>query len=208
MTIEKKRIVEDHEIFIKLIDGDNTYRRIFCGLGWPFADKPGFVVVLAEDFDCDHSIEHSPRHMRILAECESDNLEILYRATVKYKQRYLFEDVFGNRANPLNEAWQKWGYVGVLYPDCFLKVTLNIVGQFVKKNTSATRKTLNFGDSVLPGYLSDLEADKIEADNLDQLPPIAALGYCLAEMELEKPLRMWPKPRVEPIMSDAGWLAT
>ena len=210
MPIEKKRTVIDYEIVFKLIDTEtkHVYRRIICGLGWPYGNRPGFVAVVAEDFDRDHAIEHSPRQFHVLDEHESPEIESLHRHCLKFIKKFHLEEIYGNRANPLNELWQQWGGAGILYPSYFDTITLNLVSQLIRKNIGATRKTLSFAKSKLPGYLTAFKPEMVETDNLEHNPPIAALGYCLSELERTEPVKM---PVSRPPKMDygpSGWMAS
>jgi hypothetical protein len=45
-------------------------------------------------------------------------------------------------------------------------------------------KTLHIGEGrMLPGFLSMLREEEIEGKGLESFPPVAALGYALAELE-------------------------
>ncbi len=195
MVIEKQNInigFSDN-VVEKLVDTENnaSYRRILCGFAWPFADRAGFAIVLGEDFEKDYSLQLSPRHLRILIEHESFDLEELYRACLRFQSIYLFKSVLGNYHNPLRDIWRKYEKNEKrleIDPPCYFdEITLNLVAQLVKKNTASDRKTLHFGKSVLPGYLTTLIPKSIEKEKLECKPALAALGYVLSEMERVDP---------------------
>jgi len=208
MAVERREKIEDDEVIVKFVDQNNgrVYRRLLCGLGWPYADKPGFVVVLAEDFDRDHSIEHSPRHYWVMAEHESDDIEEFHRVCLKFQSEYLFENVLCDYENPAYDLWSQYGEIELCKPYDSENITLNVVAQLIRKNTSKTRKTLHFGDSQLPGYLANLLPDEIENKRLDHNPPIAALGCVISEMERVKPIRLKVTKRRSFPQGPGGWM--
>ena len=139
MQFIKKSIVGDFE---KLIDpgSGREYRRILCGFAWPYSDRPGFVVVLGEDFDQDHEKEFSPRHFRVLKEHEDFDIEELHRACLKFRSEYLFESVLGNRSErcgPLYKIWQQNESestgIDIKGPYDFENISLNLITQLLKK---------------------------------------------------------------------------
>lgn len=167
------------------------YGRIIDGFAWPWAEKPGAVVTIAESHSADHSLPFSPRHLWILEEFFSSDLEELYRACLRHRDHLCVKKVKGNPHNSLKRLWSKLGDEGgriyISEPPSIKSIDLNYVIQLVRKRTSL-QKTLHFGEgSSLPGYLSTLREEEIGKGNtLERCPPIAALGYCLSL--LEKPL--------------------
>lgn len=190
MKIETKWIeVRGGSDIKRLVDIDSgmTFRRILAGLGWPYAERPGFVVALGENFDQDHSLPYSPRHYRVLVEHETSDLEELQRVCHKFRDDFCLNSILGDPESPVYELWRRNQRDGVLInitlPCDFEKIDLNLIAQLVRRNTE-TRKTLHFGDSKLPGYLTRFVADRMEAESLEQFPPMVAFGFVLAEMEL------------------------
>lgn len=166
-------------------DSDMTFRRILGGLGWPYTERPAFVVVIGEDLEPDHSLPHSPHHYRILAEHETSDLEELQRFCHKCEDDFCLDSVLGNPDNSIHELWkqQKGIPTRVALPNDYEKIDLNLIAQLVKQNTE-TRKTLHFGESKIPGYLTRFVADRIENELLEQFPPMTAFGFVLAQMAL------------------------
>jgi hypothetical protein len=173
----------------KLVDTDTgkVFRRIIAGLGWPYAERPGFVVALGEDFEQDYSLPHSPRHYRVLAEHETSDLEELQRACHKLRDDFRLNVILGNPENPVYEVWRRnredAPMVNIVLPADFEKIDLNLVAQLVRRNTEG-RKTLHFGESKLPAYLTRFVAERMKNETLEQFPPMMAFGFTLAEMEL------------------------
>jgi hypothetical protein len=83
----------DGRIFFQDKDGKAKYARVIGGLGWP-GIKPGFAVVLGEDFDEDPSLKI--RHVKVFAKIEEENIEMLFQKCLGARDRYQVEDFFGN----------------------------------------------------------------------------------------------------------------
>ena len=110
MKIEEKWIkVRGGSDIKKLVDIESgkSFRRIIAGLGWPYAERPGFVVVIGEDSEPDHSLRLSPRHYLILAEVETSDLEELQRACSRFRDDYCLNSILGNPDSPIHELWRR-----------------------------------------------------------------------------------------------------
>ena len=156
------------------------------------AAAPGFICVLGEDFKQDFSLPFSPRHMRILVEFESSNLENLHRSCRQFKEEFNLKNILGRQDTPLFEIWNQSKEsdqrVYLLPPYDFEKITLDLISQLVRRHTERGYKTLHFGDhSRLPSYLSGLTPEEVKKNDAQYHPAIAAFGYCLCEMEFRKP---------------------
>jgi len=177
---------EDIERFVDPETG-KVFRRILGGVGWPYAEKPGFIVVLGEDLEEDHNLPHSPRHCRVLAEHETPDLEELQRYCHKFRDDFCLTSILGNPENPIYELWRRRtpnATINVSQPCDVDKIDLNLVGQLLRRNTEG-RKTLHFGsDSKLPGYFTRFVAKRIEKEEIEEYPAIAAFGFVLVEVEL------------------------
>lgn len=195
MTIERKMYREGRYKFQRFEDLKSglIYRRIYCGFAWPFSAMAGFICVLAEDFKPDHSLPHSPRHLRILSEFESSNLEALHRRCRQIKDEFDLKQILGIDDTPLYEIWNQSKKIDekiyLSAPYCLEKINLNLISQLVRRHTEKGFKTLHFGSqSRLPSYLSTLVAEEIQEKDTQAYPAIAAFGYCLCEMELRSPV--------------------
>jgi len=188
MKIEKREITlrSGNEI-MKLADKDSdmTFQRILGGLGWPYAERPGFILVMGEDFDPDHSLPHSPHHYRVLAEHETSDLEEIQRFCHKFEEDFCLSSFLGNPENPIYEMWKKQkGHPSrISLPYDFEKLNLNLIVQLVRQNTEA-RKTLHFGESKIPGSLTRFMVDRIENEKIEEFPAMTAFGFILAQMAL------------------------
>lgn len=195
MTIKRKMYREGRYKFQRFEDlkSELIYRRIYCGFAWPFSAMAGFICVLAEDFKPDHSLPHSPRHLRILSEFESSNLEALHRRCRQITEEFDLKQILGIDDTPLYEIWNQSKKIDekiyLSAPYCLEKINLNLISQLVRRHTEKGFKTLHFGSqSRLPSYLSTLVAEEIQEKDIQAYPAIAAFGYCLCEMELRSPV--------------------
>ena len=109
MPIKRKMCREGRYKFERFEDlkAGILYRRIYCGFAWPFSAKAGFICILAEDFKQDFSLQFGPRHLRILSEFESINLEELHRCCLAFKDEYDLKHILGNNDTPLYEIWNQ-----------------------------------------------------------------------------------------------------
>jgi hypothetical protein len=170
------------------------YRRIYCGFAWPFSAMAGFICVLAEDYKPDYSLQFGPRHLRMLSEFESSNLEALHRCCRQIKEEFDLEQILGIDDTPLYEIWNQSKKpdekIYLSAPSCLEKIDLNLISQLVRRHTERGYKTLHFGDqSRLPSYLSTLTPEEIQEKDITIYPAIAAFGYCISEMELRSPVK-------------------
>jgi hypothetical protein len=196
MAIQKKIYREGRvkvERFEDLESGV-IYRRIYCGFAWPFSAKAGFICVLAEDFKQDYSLQFGPRHLRILDEFESSNLEALHRRCRQIKEEFNLKQILGINDTPLYEIWNQSKKpderIRLSSPYEFEKINLDLISQLVRRHTERGYKTLHFGDqSRLPSYLSTLTPEEIQEKDITIYPAITAFGYCISEMELRSPVK-------------------
>jgi hypothetical protein len=196
MPIKRKRYHEGRHKFERFEDLKSglIYRRIYCGFAWPFLTMPGFICVLGEDYTPDHELQFSPRHMRVLVEYESSNLEELHRRCCWIRDKFDLNQIIGIDDTPLYKIWNQSSEPDTkIYfsaPYNLEKIDLNLISQLVRRHTERGYKTLHFGDqSRLPSYLSELTADKIKENEIQEYPPIAALGFCLSQMEFTTPVK-------------------
>ena len=196
MAIKRKMYREGRYKFERFEDAEtgDLYRRIYCGFAWPFSARAGFICVLAEDYKQDYSLQFGPRHLRILDEFESSNLEELHRRCRQIKEGFDLKQILGVDDTPLYEIWnQSKDPAEKIYlsaPSCLEKIDLNLISQLVRRHTERGYKTLHFGDqSRLPSYLSTLTPKEIQDQDIQTYPAIAAFGYCISEMELRQPVK-------------------
>jgi len=197
LQIQRKRKRYGKNIYDVFTDteADRDYLRIVSGMGWPYADRAGFVVLLGEDLEQDFSLPHNPRHFRVLAEHTTGDMEELHRVCLELKTEFQVDHILADVDSPLLKIWQKIteasdGSVPLRSPQGCDDIDVNFVGQLIKKNT-AGQKTLHFGtNSALPSHLSSLAVDAVEKANIKHRPEIAALGYALSKLEMTEPSRV------------------
>ena len=141
MPIRRKMYHEGRYKFERFEDLESGlfYRRIYCGFAWPYSAMSGFICILAEDFIPDHSLPYSPRHLRILDEFESSNLEELHRRCRELKEEFKLEQILGIDDIPLYEIWNQSKRpdekIYLSSPYDFEKITLNLISQLVRRHT-------------------------------------------------------------------------
>jgi hypothetical protein len=174
---------------------DRIYGRIISGIGWPWAEREGAVLTVAEMYERDHSLPHSPRHCYVLDEFYSSDLEELHRCCGKARDKLCAQSVVGDPHSSLNELWRNLGdsapTIYISKPPSFENIDLNFSSQLVRKRTSI-QKTLHIGEGrMLPGFLSTLREEEIEGKSLQSFPAIAALAFTLAVMEGQLTTGTW-----------------
>ena len=196
MTIQMKMYREGRYRFERFEDLKSgvIYRRIYCGCAWPFSAMAGFICVLAEDLKPDYSLQLGPRHLRILDEFESSNLETLHRRCRQIRDEFDLKQILGIDDTPLYEIWNQSKMpdekIYLTSPYNFEKINLNLISQLVRRHTERGYKTLHFGDqSRLPSYLSTLTPEEIQEKDITIYPAIAAFGYCISEIELRQSVK-------------------
>ena len=176
-----------HNVFVyKDIENGRTYGTIVCGLGWPYAEKPGFIVVVAQSLEKDHSIPFSPYHLYTLKEFESSDLEELHRHCLMFKEQLCAEYILGNSDDHIYSIWRSCSAgnpsITVTQPSDYDKLNLNYVAQLIRKH--GQHNTLHIGAGfALPGFFQLLRAEDIESKTMEHYPPLAALGYALSYLE-------------------------
>lgn len=192
MIIEK---TEDRDGAISFEDKETKkkYSRIIGGLGWPQA-TPGFVVVVAEDFDEDPSLKK--RHVRVLAEIEDQGLETLFQKSLELRDRYQVQNFYGNTEDKsLMEFWHDYNRDLKDVPSLWLSLApfpedfayhARVIRDRLEKGE---KKTLHFGlESLLPGYLLELSPEETIKATVYDHPAISSLGYVVSYLK-SHPLR-------------------
>jgi len=186
---DRKKYLEDTDI-------GHKYRRINAGFAWPAAGKDGFIVVMAEDLNQDFSKEYNPRHFKVLAEFESPNLENLHRQCLKFRKDFLCGSILGKSESSFIKIWRQFReHPGLSMP--YEDLDLKLFNQLLLKNTN--RGTLHFqANSLLPKYLIQLTHEDLKNNEIEDFPPVAALGYVLCEMDFHAPYPIFrPKRNVK-----------
>ncbi len=190
------------------------YRRIVGGLAWPYGGKPGFAVVIAEDFEEDKSL--TGRHLWVLNELEAPDVADLVGRCQDLRDTFQARDWFGTLRNK--------SMLAVLYhlqkdlghkdrfsfspaPHADDSQGLGYYLPVIKEHLRINRKILHFGkDSKMAGYVAQVGPEALNQDPIEY-PPIAALGYALSYLVIHKPEPVSPK--VRPTYSGPGsWMAS
>lgn len=169
------------------------YKRVVGGLAWP-SIRPGFAVILAEDWDEDPHLK--ARHFRLLAEAEEGEIqEILEWCRVMHvNSSEAHWCWYGERNNKpamsfcsrMNRNLYEQGMLGVRIANApyaddprGFEFCVNIL----KEHLRPERKTLHLGEqSALPGYLMNLSSRDIIRASAQDYPAIAAAGYAMAAL--------------------------
>lgn len=169
------------------------YRRIIGGLAWPDGGKPGFALVIAEDFEQDPNLKD--RHLWVLREVEEADVASLVRLCQDLRDTFHAKDWFGNIRNNSMRAIFYHLQKDLDYKDRFSfspaphaddPQGLGYYLPLIKECLGINRKTLHFGEgSKLPGYLA-MGPETLNQDPAEY-PPVAALGYALSHLRTSAP---------------------
>jgi hypothetical protein len=193
MRIEKKvewvrgvRGKKERETFVDK-ENDRVYGRVLGAVGLPYVNRPGSVLTIAENFQRDRSIMHSPRHLYVLGEHESQSLEELHRTCLKFEDELLVGQFYGNPDSPTYNLWRtnfnrdSSTTVSITAPVHYDEMNIDMGVQLIRLHISNDRKTLHFGEkSKLPGYLGLLQAEDLEKEQIEHHPAVFAL-VCLLD---------------------------
>jgi len=173
--------------------GENAeYRRIAGGVGFPYGDLPGFLIVMAEDYNKNPRLKK--RQIKLLTEYQNDVTDKIVKAIYDYQNKYLVETWYGETDNLLmmhfidkfNQSLskKKKGIYISEAPFADDPHNLRLYSHQIKNLLLPTKKALSFGDnSQIPGYLSGLSADQVRQDQAQKHPIIAALGFLIAGLD-------------------------
>jgi hypothetical protein len=174
--------------YFETTDG-RQYGRIVGGLAWPQGGKPGYHVVIAENLGED--IRLKARLMTVIKEAETVDVAGLVRFCQDRQAECQVQDWYGNTENkpmmavfyqltqdePSQRQFNLCRASHAGDPQG-LGYFLPVIKEFLKGN----RKILHFREgSKLPGYLAEMGPETLNR-NPEEYPPIAALGYALAEL--------------------------
>jgi hypothetical protein len=168
-------------------DTGHKYSQIIGGIAWPYQGKPGYVIVVGEDFIQDESAH--ARHLRVLKEFESLDVALLVRICQDMQVEYLMDDWYGNLDNrPMvsiyyqlttNEAAaRRFNIFRASHSSD--RQALGYYLSVIKEYLRPGKKLLHFGNgSKLPAYLAQVSTD-VMGEKADEHAPLAALGYVVA----------------------------
>jgi hypothetical protein len=183
------------------------YRRIIGGIAWPYSPKSGYVIVLAEAAHKDREIDAF--RINIIAEKEKEGLMELYQAALELQVSCSVNGWVGNTDNKaairyfskLNEDRGFKNPVTV-YSAMYAQDNpkLSVYQPLILELGKPNRVILFFGDNpIIKREILTITTDDA-LKPAEQFPPIAALGYVVAENTL-KSLEVSPVMREAPIVS-------
>ena len=200
------------EVFVDQ-DTGKEYQRIVGSLAWPHVGKPGFALVLGEDFEEESNFKD--RHLWVLKEVEESDVADLLRRCQTLREVFQAKDWFGDIWNrPMMAVLhhldkeieiKNWFSVGAaLYADDprALGYYLPLIREHI-----GNRKILHFGkESKLAGYVAQAGPEAL-GQAPAEYPPIAALGYALSYLVIHRPDPVSPERR--PTYSGpSSWMAS
>jgi hypothetical protein len=171
----------EQEFLINDKTGDE-YQRTVGGLGWPWGDKAGFAVIIAEERE---NNSRKPNFF-VLAEHEDFNVSNLLRACVAFRGKYFASQFYGDTTNePMMQNYYRFKTSFPLTSPPFLDDvnSLNSYIATIRELTLPGRKRLHFSGSNLGTRLLEIPAEKIRrATRAQDFPILAALGGALSAM--------------------------
>jgi len=188
-----KKIGVGRNGYFETADG-RQFGRIVGGLAWPHGDKLGFAVVIAENRSEDLNLRVRP--ITVIKEAETSDVADLVGRCQDWQAECQVQEWFSNTENkPLIAAFYQLtqDQPSQRRFDLFrashagdphgLGYYLPVIKEHVRSN----RRILHFGEAgKLPGYLNQVRAEAMSQD-IAEYPPIAALGYALANLFENKP---------------------
>lgn len=210
VVIEKDPNSQDNRYHLKEgSETKETFGRIIAGLGFPTTRRPGFAMVLAEDYSADVTKFGSPRHLYALAEVESHDLEELYRGCLDFRQRLQIEQLCGNDDHGLENHWRNIaraeGGPYIRKPSGFDEsFNLDFIAQLLLRHKTAS--TLHMEPCVrLRSHLSHDLNQEGSVKRIEELPAVFALGCALLEIETTKLIGHYERTNLR--VRKRSWLA-
>ena len=180
-----RKITEpDRVSFYYKDSADKTYCRVLAGLSFPVS-KPGFVVIIAEDY---YKVPNTQcQHMHALAEAEESDTERLFKLCLDLRQRFSVEWIIGNMDNePMMELLYQFnnGLDGAqplnTYPASFPD-DLSFHVHTIKSVSRSNSRILHLGEcSALNERLSIITPEDVSGGKASDHPAVMALGYCIS----------------------------
>ena len=169
------------------------FRRIYSGLQWP-GNKPGAIIVLAEDLGVDAALDE--RKLWILAEYENRNQSELIDRCDEFKGLMQVEKFYGdttNRPMMILKNRSKTDFNLSKAPFIDQPTAHEAYLSIIREKTSVTRKVLNFGESsALPAILASVDSVPSGNSFKTDFPSVAALSYALSAMVVRAPEKPMP----------------
>jgi hypothetical protein len=181
--IEKIRELDGHTSY-RDPETDSRFSRILAGLSFP-ASKPGFIVVIGEDYFEDPHLKC--RHLRSLAEAEESDTERLFKKSLDLRERYQVERIIGDTENePMMALLYDFnkgldGAVSLNLYDGAFPNDLRYHAQHIKGVTRFNNKTFHLGEcNMLRGHLSSFTFEDVPQGRAIDYPAVIALGFVIS----------------------------
>lgn len=181
------------------------FARVVAGISWPFKEKPGWIVVLAQDDE-----PNPPTGKTTFRILDEQNDPLVHRLLLRLREvnkTFLVERAYGDLSDEstaflyrehnrtMGEQWI--ASIGIDFPPLSdqpnnLQAYLQMIDNRTK---SGVEKTLFFGEgSQVATALQKLDPQDATGD-VKEWPEIAALGFGLAALEVYKPAPFTGKPQ-------------
>lgn len=190
-NIRKETIFENPET-------QQSYRRVVGAMGWPWEPRPGFLVVLGEQYLVDQGLKGRP--LEVLAEREVESIPALHQGCLELRKQWccdiwladlqqkeavrLFRQInrgLNDRRNDIEPVQLHTA------PYSHGAGQLQVLFQMLGMVQSPDHKLLSYGpDSKLPRYAQGLDSKDLK-EKAGKFPALAALAYAVAEMILREP---------------------
>jgi hypothetical protein len=173
-----------------------VYRRVVGAVGWPWEPKPGFLVVIGEQYAYDHGLKGRP--LQILAEREVTTIAGLHQGCMELRNQCACDTWLADLGQKealrlfrnLNRGLSEGGPEPVWLTEAPYSQgegQLQTLFQMLGMVQSQERKLLSYGpESTLPGYAMGLDQKDLK-QAAGKFPALAALGYAVAELILREP---------------------
>jgi hypothetical protein len=180
--IEESNFYGESSCFLNDETGDK-YGRIVGGLGFPVGDRPGYLVVIAEQRTKEHG--KKPKFW-VLDTYETFNMADLLNSAIVFGRKYFLHQTFSDMANaPLMSYVYKLRVPLALTNPPFIDETDALNGYIttIRGLTTPGRKRLFFSGSDLGTRLLEIPAEKIRrAKKVQDFPLLMALGGALSAL--------------------------
>lgn len=181
------------------------FARIVAGIAWPFKDKPGWIVVLAQDDE--PKPPTGKTIFRMLAEQSDPLIDRLLRRLREVDKTYLVERNYGDLSDEATASLvrkhnremgeQRIASIGIDFAPMSdqpnnLQTHLQLIDARTEKEVE---KTLFIGEETQTAMaLRKLDPPDVTG-SVGDYPAIAALGFALAALEIYKPSPSEGKPQ-------------
>lgn len=170
--------------------------KYFASIGWPYHLRPAFGLVVQVTWD--NEIPDSPYKAEIVTEFEEVGVQTLRERCMGLQEEYKIDSWFCDTTQEgLVGAFYEGGRgdaVALTPPPYVDKGDLSsLCFQAVRELVRTDNKVLYFNQSAIPGHIQNLPQDKPVI--IERYPPVAALGYLAAALQLWLQLETLKKPK-------------